>query len=49
MATPPRSAADREARAPDSFPIGVRAPATINEPGMGAGYLPVSIGLPTGG
>ncbi len=29
-----------EARAPDSFPIGVRAPATINEPGMGAGYLP---------
>ena len=29
MATPPRSAAEREASAPDIFPIGVLAPATM--------------------
>ena len=34
MAMAPRSAAEKEARAPDSFPIGVRAPATMTEPGM---------------
>jgi hypothetical protein len=27
-----------EPSAPDSFPIGVRAPATITEPGMGPSY-----------
>ena len=29
MAAPPRSAADSEASAPDIFPMGVRAPATM--------------------
>ena len=36
MAKPPRSAALKLARAPLSFPIGVRAPATMYEPGMAA-------------
>src|SRR5690348_182958 len=35
MAMPPSSAAEKPARAPDSLPIGVRAPATITDPGMG--------------
>src|SRR5438477_12206914 len=34
MANPPRSIAENDARAPDSFPMGVRAPATMTEPGM---------------
>ena len=34
MAKPPRSAASNEAKAPDSLPIGVRAPARITEPAM---------------
>ena len=34
MAKPPRSAALKPASAPDSLPIGVRAPATMTEPAM---------------
>ena len=40
MATPPRSAADSGDRAPESLPIGVRAPATRYEWGMGSTVLP---------
>jgi hypothetical protein len=35
IANPPSSAALKEASAPLIFPIGVRAPAMIYEPGMG--------------
>src|SRR5262245_58547324 len=35
MARPPRSVAGNEANAPESLPIGVRAPATMTEPGIG--------------
>ena len=42
MATPPRSIALKDANAPESFPMGVRAVETITEPGMAdsrkAGY-----------
>ena len=42
MANASRSAAENGARAPDNLPIGVRAPATMTEPGMrqvyGAGW-----------
>ena len=34
MAMPPSSAAVNPASAPDILPIGVRAPATMYEPGM---------------
>ena len=34
MAKPPRSMALNPARAPDSLPMGVRAPARMTEPGM---------------
>ena len=34
MAKPPRSVAAKPPRAPDSLPIGVRAPATMTDPGM---------------
>src|ERR1700688_1110169 len=34
MANPPRSMALNPPRAPDSLPIGVRAPETMTEPGM---------------
>src|SRR4051812_49442293 len=34
MATPPRSTAWKSASEPSSFPIGVRAPETMTEPGM---------------
>src|SRR5215212_11494658 len=34
MANPPRSIAVNDFNAPDSLPIGVRAPPTITEPGM---------------
>ena len=34
MAKPPRSIAVKLLRAPDSFPMGVRAPATMTEPGI---------------
>src|SRR4051812_46946676 len=34
MANPPRSIAVKPLSAPDSLPIGVRAPPTITEPGM---------------
>src|ERR1700710_2612093 len=34
MATPPRSIAVKLLRAPESFPMGVRAPATMTEPGI---------------
>src|SRR5215472_16725727 len=34
MAKPPRSMALKPASAPESLPIGVRAPATMTEPGM---------------
>src|SRR5437867_10556340 len=40
MATPPRSTADRLPNAPRSFPIGVRAPATMTEPLMKQVYDP---------
>ena len=46
MATPPRSAADSGDRAPDSLPIGVRAPATRYEPGMPARYSRLGTGRP---
>src|SRR4051794_38139634 len=42
MATPPRSIAVREANAPDSLPIGVRAVETITEPGMVTPHLLVT-------
>src|SRR4051794_40748582 len=35
MASAPRSTALNEAKPPDSLPIGVRAPATMTEPGIG--------------
>src|SRR5437660_2205844 len=35
MARPPRSDVENDAQAPDSFPMVVRAPATITEPGIG--------------
>src|SRR5262245_45562334 len=53
MATAPRSVADIEAKAPESFPIGVRAPLMITEPAMSWGplsnrcYLGVSLGRAT--
>src|SRR3954451_4188803 len=34
MAKPPKSIAVKLLKAPDSFPIGVRAPATMTEPGI---------------
>src|SRR5581483_3167489 len=34
IANPPSSAAEKPARAPDSLPIGVRAPARITEPAI---------------
>src|SRR5215217_7633790 len=34
MANPPRSIAVNPLSAPDNFPMGVRAPPTITEPGM---------------
>ena len=46
IARPPSSIAEKVARAPESFPIGVRAPETISEAAMatsntsGAGNAP---------
>src|SRR5690349_2809480 len=39
MATPPRSAADLSLSPPSNRPIGVRAPATMTDPDMGASLL----------
>src|SRR5438105_1124283 len=44
MANPPNSDAENDASAPDSLPMGVRAPETMTEPGMPPGYA----GLPVG-
>src|SRR5579864_9663438 len=39
MAKPPNSMAVNPLSAPDSFPIGVRAPATMTDPGMSGDLL----------
>src|SRR3954451_19650392 len=44
MAMPPRSCALRDASAPESLPIGVRAVETITEPGMGTPVRTAPVG-----
>ena len=52
MAKPPRSMAEKPASAPDSLPIGVRAPATMTEPGIGTSgrtnWVGTVYGVPVG-
>src|SRR3954453_15121213 len=47
MALPPRSMAEKSARAPLIFPMGVRAPATSTDPGMEGPPSGLASGLKT--
>ena len=52
MATPPRSVAEKSLSEPSSLPIGVRAPLTMTDPGIGdlpSGALALTSDLPAAG